>query len=706
MGRAIHLEPGVSVAIVTIDDPDSPVNAISRRLAGELKQVLDEIDGIDEIEAVVIRSGKQQVFVAGADLGEIASIAKAGDAEALSKDAQALFDRIASDTRPFVAAIGGAALGGGLELALACHGRVVTDSPAAVLALPEVGLGLIPGAGGTQRLPRLIGLEQALPMLLTGKRIRPRRAIEIGLVDRVVDPDDLLSSAIALARALARDSAGKKIGWTPASWSPQLRTAAHSRSSHLRHKIGFSAPFRPLLIRRARREVAAKTGGAYPAPVAILDAVETGLAKGFRAGQRAESAAFGELVVSEGAKQLIRLFELTTRRKKKIEAPRPVSRLGIVGAGLMGEGIASVSIDRVPVVIGDVSSGALEKASRRIRDSLDRRMRSGAISRDEASERTARLTTVASTDSFAGCDLVIEAAFEDLALKRSIFSELERTVDPRAILASNTSAIPIARISAGMNHPERIIGMHYFSPVPKMPLLEIVAPTAADPDVVESARAFGIVQGKTVIVVGDGPGFYTTRILSPYLYETVLLLGEGADPAGIDRAIRSFGFPLGPVTLLDEVGLDVAAHVARDLGEAFAHRGFEPSSALEEAVESGRLGRKNGRGFFKYRNGRRGDLDPSILTAMGFGSRRKMEDDEIVERLVLAMVAEALRCLADGILRSEEDGDLGAVLGLGFPPFLGGPFAWVAAQGRARLDARLGSLADRYGERFAPPADG
>jgi 3-hydroxyacyl-CoA dehydrogenase / enoyl-CoA hydratase / 3-hydroxybutyryl-CoA epimerase len=702
MGRAIHLESAGGVAIVTIDDPDSPVNAISRRLGGELAKVLDEIDSLDQTAAVVIRSGKESIFVAGADLREIAAIEDPADAAAISKGAQALFDRIAGDSRPFVAAIGGAAMGGGLELAMACHGRVASDSPSTLLALPEVNLGLIPAAGGTQRLPRLIGLENALPMLLAGKRIRPQRAIEIGLVDRVVASDDLLATAIALAQALARDSAGKKIGWTPASWSSQLRTPAHSRASHLRHRIGFTAPFRSLLIRKAKRDVTAKTRGAYPAPMAILDAVEVGLAKGFRAGQRAESASFGQLVVSEGAKQLIRLFEVTARRKRQMTAPRAVSRLGIVGAGLMGEGIASVSIDRVSVVFQDVNAEAVERAGNRIRDSLDRRMRSGAIRREDASERSERLITAASIEGMAGCDLVIEAVFEDLELKRRIFAELERVVEPQAILASNTSAIPIAKIAERLRYPERVLGMHYFSPVPKMPLLEIVAPEAADADIVDSARAFGLWQGKTVIVVGDGPGFYTTRILSPYLYETILLLGDGAEPAEIDDAIRAFGFPVGPVTLLDEVGLDVAAHVARDLGEAFSHRGFAPSAALEKAVQAGRLGRKNGCGFFNYKKGRRGALDPSILPIMGFGPRRKIEPQQIVDRLVLAMVAEALRCLADGTLRSEEDGDLGAVLGLGFPPFLGGPFAWVASQGRNRVDERLTELAGRYGERFKP----
>ena len=702
MGRAIHLESAGAVAIVTIDDPDSPVNAISTRLGRELGEVLDEIDSLDQIRAVVIRSGKETVFVAGADLREIASIEDPADATAISKGAQALFDRIASDARPFVAAIGGAAMGGGLELAMACHGRVASDSESTVLALPEVNLGLIPAAGGTQRLPRLIGLENALPMLLTGKRIRPQRAIEIGLVDRVVASDDLLATAIALAQALARDSEGKKIGWTPASWSPQLRTPAHNRASQLRHRIGFTAPFRPLLIGKAKRDVMAKTRGAYPAPIAILDAVEAGLAEGFRAGQRAESAAFGQLAASAGAKQLIRLFEVTTRRKKPIQAPRSVSRLGVVGAGLMGEGIASVSVDRVPVVLEDVNGDSVARASRRIRESLDRRMRSGSISGDEATERFERLTTATSIEGLAECDLVVEAVYEDLELKRGIFAELERVVDPRAILASNTSAIPIAKIADGLRHPERVVGMHYFSPVPKMPLLEIVAPGAADADVVESARAFGVRQGKTVIVVGDGPGFYTTRILSPYLYETILLLEDGAEPAEIDNAMRAFGFPVGPIVLLDEVGIDVAAHVARDLGEAFSHRGFAPSAALEKAVQAGRLGRKNGCGFYKYKKGRRGDLDPSILPVMGFGPRRKIEREQIVDRLAFAMVAEAQRCLADGTLRSEEDGDLGAVLGLGFPPFLGGPFAWVALQGKKRVDEHLSELAARHGERFTP----
>lgn len=699
MSSSLSLERDGAVALLRIDVPHSPLNVLSAGLFDELESLLEEIEAADEIEAVVLASGKPGTFIAGADLHALAAIREAAEAEALSRRAHELLDRIAGSPKPFVAAIDGAALGGGLEIALACHRRIASDAPRTVLALPEVTLGLIPGAGGTQRLPRLVGIVAALGMLLTGARMRARRALEIGLVDRVVEPEELLEVAKQVAGSLATEWRRPR-GWSPASWSSRLRWAVPSRSA-VGDRLFRTAPFRSLILRRAARSVRRKTRGLYPAPFAILDAVRRGLAGGFRKGQQAEIAAFGRLLVSPQAANLIRLFELTSARKKTSGDLAPFRSIGVVGAGLMGEGIASVTLDRHPVVLEDLDPERLRKARASIGRSLEKRANAGALTSDEAAERASRLVTSSALDDLAGCDLVIEAVFEDLSLKRELFRELEDLVGEDAVLASNTSALPIARIAEGLRRPERAIGMHYFSPVPKMPLLEIVAPAAASPRAVERARAFGIAQGKVPIVVGDGPGFYTTRVLAPLLNEAMLLLEEGAPPALVESSLRDFGFPVGPLTLLDEVGIDVAAHVSRDLGEAFAAAGHRPSAALEQLVAAGTLGRKAGRGFFVYRDGKKKGLDEEVLRMIAPDGSRGAPDG-IVDRMVLAFVNEAARALDEGILRSEEDGDLGAVLGLGFPPFRGGPFTWARTEGKANAGGRLRSLAQQHGPRFQP----
>ncbi|HEY0591246.1 MAG TPA: 3-hydroxyacyl-CoA dehydrogenase NAD-binding domain-containing protein, partial [Thermoanaerobaculia bacterium] len=627
------------------------------------------------------------------------------EAESLARRGHALLDRIARSQKPFVAAIDGAALGGGLEVALACRARVASDAPRTLLALPEVTLGLLPGAGGTQRLPRLVGLAAALPLLLTGARVRARRALAIGLVDKIVPAEELLDAAMEVAAQLAAEGAAAGT-WRPSVWSPRLGSSMSRRRIATRNHLLASGPFRRVILARAEREVRKKTRGLMPAPLAILEAVRTGLSEGFRAGQAREIDAFGRLVVSPEARNLLRLFRLTTEKRKAPATARAVTSAGVVGAGLMGEGIASVALDVARVVLTDVDPKRLEAARASIEASLGRGVQAGGITDEERRERAATLVTALGPAAVAGSEIVIEAVFEDLSLKRKLFAELEVVVAPDTVLASNTSALPIAKIADGLAHPERVVGMHYFSPVPKMPLLEVVAPPRAAAWAVDTAVAFGVRQGKIAIVVGDGPGFYTTRALAPLLNEAMLLLREGAGAEAIEDGLRDFGFPVGPLTLLDEVGLDVAAHVSTDLGAAFAARGHAPSDALAALVARGMLGRKSGAGFHLYKGGaKRGWNEDALALARGTAEgEREIPRALVVERLVLSMVAEAARCLDDGILRSEEDGDLGAILGLGFPPFRGGPFAWSRSEGKRNVRRRLETLAASQGPRFAPSA--
>ncbi|MBI2213001.1 MAG: enoyl-CoA hydratase/isomerase family protein [Acidobacteria bacterium] len=677
---------GDGVAVLVFDVAGSKVNVLSSRLLREFRAALDRVESDDAIRACVLLSGKNDNFIAGADLDEIKAMTSAAAASAFVREGHRLLDRVASSRKPFVAAIHGAAIGGGLEVALACHYRIATSHPKTLLGLPEVMVGLLPAGGGTQRLPRLIGVVRALPMMLLGQRIRASKAERIGLVDDVVEPGVLLDEAV---RAALRFAAGE----------------IHAHVPGLAVKVENAAPMRSILIAHARKQVAGRTRGLYPAPPAIIDCVETGLRRGFDAGREKESELFGKLAVGAEAKSLIWIFDAINELKKpRTETePRQVSKLGVIGGGLMGEGIAAVSLSICPVVVKDVSDAALAKVRASLEESLAKRIAAGAMSEADAAARRERLTLTPNGTAIGGADLVIEAVFENLALKQSIVAELESVVDDDAVIASNTSAIPLREIAAGAKRPERIVGMHYFSPVPRMPLLEVIETDVSSARAIATACAFGVEQGKTVIVVRDGPGFYTTRILAPFMNEAVLLLEEGADIRAVDSAMRDFGFPVGPVTLLDEVGIDVAAHVSEDLGAAFEARGLRASPSLRKLQEAGYAGRKNGRGFFRYdTKPEKKPVNDEVYAFFGGVARAKLAAGEIVDRLVMVMVNEAVHCLSEGVLSSPRDGDIGAILGLGFPPTRGGPFHYVDATGLSTVIERMRTLESRLGARFCP----
>ncbi len=675
---------------VVFDTPGEKVNVISRAFFRGFGELLDRIESDESIAVVVLESAKTDNFLAGADLDEILSMSSSREASAFVREAHRLLDRVAGSRKPVIAAIHGAALGGGLEIALACHYRIATEHPATVLGLPEAMIGLIPAGGGTQRLPRLIGLARALPIMLSGKRIRARKALEYGLIDEIATPDSLPE---VVDRACSRLLRGRPL--------------SNRRSRSFLQRLTNFAPVRGFVLRRAREAVRKKTGSHYRAPHALLDAVETGLRDGFEAGRQKEIELFGTLVTSAGSRHLIWLFKATTDLKRPpVDAPpRAIARLGVIGAGLMGEGIASISIDLAAVILQDISEETLHRATERIAHNLERRVRSGSVGAELPGGGKRKLKTSTSARDLEECDLVIEAVFENRDLKRQVLADAETVLTSDAVFASNTSAIPIADIAAGALHPERVLGMHYFSPVPKMPLLEIVRTEKTAHRAIATAHAFGTAQGKTVIVVRDGPGFYTTRILAPFMNEAIVLLGEGAEIDALDAALRQYGFPVGPVTLLDEVGLDVATHVSRDLGQAFAARGLAPSDILPRMVEAGYGGRKNGKGFFLYepenRHGSR-PINPDVSRFFGGADGKAIDSREMADRLSLLMINEAVWCLQEGILSSARDGDVGAILGLGFPPFRGGPFHTVDAAGPESVVRRMRELASRLGARFEP----
>ena len=682
---------GDGVATVWLDHSEKPVNTLSPAAVEEFNEKVAPLLDEDDVRGMVVVSGKADTFIAGADLELIEGLGE-DEISNMSREGNALLERIFTSKKPVVAAVHGAALGGGLEVALACHYILATDDPKTVLAQSEVMLGLLPAGGGTQRLVERVGLVAALPMLLTGKRVRARRAKKIGLVDAITTPGGIAETGARAALALADGSLKRR-----------------PREKNLLDRFAATGVGRSIVLRKARQQVARQTRGLYPAPPAILECVETGLKKGRVAGLACESDYFGKLAVSPESRNLVRLFHAMNEAKKPVDGDsgRKVGRLAVLGGGFMGSGVASVSLGLCPVVVRDLSDEVLGKAARLIDDGLKRQVRSGAIRRVEADRRRSRLVLTTEAGDLEGADLIVEAVFEDLGLKRRVLAEVEQRVATDTVFASNTSALPITEIATGARHPERVIGMHYFSPVPKMPLLEIVVAETTAPWATAVAHAFGTAQGKTCIVVKDGPGFYTTRILSPYLNEAVLLVEEGARIEDVDRAMKDFGYPVGPLALIDEVGIDVGAHVARDLGQAFAHRGLEGSDAMPRLYDAGLHGRKNGRGFYRYppKNKKaRKRPNQEIYNLLGGVDRRSVVVSEIQERLALLMVNEAVHCLEEGVISSPRDGDLGAILGLGFPPFRGGPFRHVDTIGRAKIAARLEELTQKHGERFQPAA--
>jgi 3-hydroxyacyl-CoA dehydrogenase / enoyl-CoA hydratase / 3-hydroxybutyryl-CoA epimerase len=686
------------VLIVTVDRPGEAVNTLGASLIGELEGIFLRVDDDQLIKGMVLASGKPDSFIAGADIEEFRNVQSAVEAERMSRMGQDVLVRLERLRVPVVAAIHGPCLGGGLEMALACRYRVCTEDAKTAFAAPEVQLGIIPGMGGTQRLPRRVGLQAALDMILTGRSIRARRALQMGLVDEMVHPAILLDIAVTRARSLGE--AGRRTG-------PRLRGPTSLLLEH--NPLG-----RRVVFSKARASVMEKTHGHYPAPLAALAAVEAGYARGMEAGLREEARLFGEMAVTDVSRQLVFLFFASNSLKKDpgvsgtpahIPAPRAVRRLGVLGSGFMGAGIASIAIQHDTVVrLKDTDAAHLGKGLAAIRGVLDERVSRRQITRAQADDL---MTLVGPTTDYSGleaADLVIEAVFEEVGLKHRVLEEAEPAIRRTTVYASNTSTIPITAIAEVAQHPERVLGMHFFSPVHRMPLLEVIATPLTSPEATVTAVAYGKRLGKTVIVVNDGPGFYTTRTLSAYMNEAGRLLDEGIPIEAIDAALVDFGFPVGPITLLDEVGIDVGGKVGAVLADAFGAR-MTASEAMHRVVAAGRTGRKGGSGFYEYdESGEKGDVDESVYQLIGAARRAAADIDsaEISQRCVLAMVNEAAFCLQEGILRSPRDGDVGAVFGIGFPPFRGGPFRYVDSVGANEIVERMEDLNVRFDPRFRP----
>lgn len=696
--NALYRKRNEGVEIIVLDAPGEKVNKLTENMIQEFSDILDQIETDEAVKGVLLISGKQRNFIAGADITMFQERETIEEFTELSRLGQNILNRIEDLKIPVVCAIHGSCMGGGTELALACDYRIVTDDSATKIALPEVQLGLLPGMGGTQRLPALIGLQKALAHMLTGKNMYSYQAKKSGFADEIVHKFILEKAGIEAVKRLS-DSDKKD-----SSKKPFKRTSKRSISEKLLEGSGLG---RKVIFDQARKSVEKESKGNYPAPPKIIESVAFGYEHGFEKGLQKESELFGELAITQESRALIQLFFNINRAKNNplADQVQPVSRVAVIGAGLMGSGIGEVTADNgMDVWLKDQSVEQALIGANRIKEGFGKKVQKRIISTFEKDEKSGRVHPVADYLAFSKIDLVIEAVFEDLELKRKIVKDVEESAGKETIFATNTSSFPISKIAEGARRPENIIGMHYFSPVQKMPLLEIIKTPKTAEWATATAFDVGVKQGKTVIIVNDGPGFYTTRILSPYMNEAVLLLEEGASIEQIDQTIKAFGFPVGPVALLDEVGIDVAAHVANTMRTIFDKRGAKTSAKSAELVENGFKGRKNKKGFYRYEKSskKKKRVNSEVYQFFGGVKRVKIQESVIRERVLLMMVNEAVYCLQEGVLNSADDGDVGAVLGLGFPPFLGGPFRYIDREGAAGIVEKLEAYRKTEGERFKP----
>lgn len=645
------------------DQQDAGANTLSGETMAELEICLDKLEK-SALKGLVIHSGKTRGFIAGADINEFPALDSEARAYAVTRQGQHILAQLEALPFPSVAVLNGFALGGGLELALACTRRLAIEGNEPVFGLPEVQLGLHPGFGGTVRLTRLIGVRRAMDMMLTGRSIRPAQAMSYGLVDAVVSENNWRHLAALLVTDGGRSD--------PAPWLDRL----------------LALPlFRPKLARNMRHKVSAKAPeDHYPAPHALIALWEQHGGSATSAAYEAEAESFARLVMTPCSRNLVRVYFLRERLKKLVVNTPLVTRVHVIGAGVMGGDIAAwCALRGIEVSLQDRELKYIEPALERGRKFFERKLRQP----EAVAAATARLSADVHGRGAATADVVIEAIFEDLAAKRELFARVEPQLKAGAILATNTSSIPLEDLSDCLKDPGRLIGLHFFNPVAQLPLVEVVAATVSSRAAVDTGIGFARQIGKLPLPCRSHPGFLVNRILAPYIAEALELLREGLPAAEIDLAATDFGMPMGPIELADSVGLDVSAHVARILAPVI---GRQVAPEIEELVRQKHLGLKSGQGFYTYRE--RKPVRPSLAPGSS--------DPRVQERLVLALLNEAANCLHEGIVADADLVDAGVIFGTGFAPFRGGPLNHARTAGVDALVGRISELAIQHGSRFQP----
>lgn len=684
--------PAPDVVVLTLDNTEKSANILSSDVLDELTKCLDEIDAGPEVSGVVFISGKPGMFIAGADIREFAESFDLGSeaATAMSRRGQQLFMRLATANYVTIAAIDGICVGGGAELAAWCDRRIMSTSPKTSYGFPEVKLGLFPGWGGTARAPRIVGLYNAVEMITSGEPIDAAAAWKMGFADDVVPLEHIMAAALRMVREEQKTQAYKRDRET---WAAPLETNEI--------EMGFLGVTASGYIRQ-------QTKGHYPAPEAALEIMlETAAVTCLQACER-EAEAMGKLFGSPVNRSLINVFFLTDRNKKdpgvdgEFDMPR-IGRVGVLGAGIMGAGIAAANIKRdIPVSLGDASSDALDRGFVQTLEEV-------AFNRQTKSADPDRILKFSSSlrradESWEGCDLIIEAIVENADIKRQVLAQIEPKLSDGAILASNTSTIPITTLAEGLARPENFCGLHFFNPVRRMKLVEVIRGEATSDETVARAVAYSKRVGKMPIVLKDGPGFLVNRLLFPYMNEALQLLQSGVEIERIDRIAKRFGMPMGPIELYDMVGLDTALFAGRVMWEAFPDR-IDASPMLPGMVKKGWLGAKSGLGFYAHQMKKKGRLplnpDLAAITDQYVRPGDEVSDEQVQLRLILPMLLEATRVLQEGLVRDVRDVDLGLIFGIGFPPFRGGLLFWADQTGVAKLHDGCLGLAESN-SRFQP----
>ncbi len=683
-----------NIGVIEFNQPDSKVNILTAEVIRKLDAILGKIKADDSLKALLITSGKKDVFIAGADIKEIEGITESKDGEMKSRAGQDIFNTLEDLSIPTVAVIDGVALGGGCELALACCYRVATFNAKVKIGLPEVNLGIIPGFGGTYRLPRLVGLTQSLKIILAGKVVPGQQALKIGLVDRLFPQTNLENSVHEFVNGIAGSVKRKK----------NFHRKQKGLSAFLdRRWIG-----QRLIFNQSRKSVLKLTKGFYPAPLKALDVIQKTLRVKRSVAMRVEAKVFSELAVGDISKNLVGVFYLSEKYKRLSPpeceglTPKPINKCGVVGAGIMGGGIAQLlSYKDIAVRLKDINYEAIALGLKSAHKVFEQAVRRRKLKKAQAEVKMAGITGTVDGSGFSNVDCIIEAVVENMEIKRQVFGEMDRIIPPESVMCTNTSALSVREMADVVKNPQRVVGFHFFNPVHRMPLVEIIKTDVTSPQTIATALALARRLGKTPILVKDSPGFLVNRILLGYINEAGRILEEGADVVFIDKIMTDFGMPMGPLALSDEVGLDVGVKVLHILHAGLGER-FEPVEIFDRIYEKGLFGKKSGKGFYIHTKKKR-LLNPEIDRLRGGKKTASFKTDELRDRMVFIMINEAARCLEDGIVDDPSVVDTGMIMGTGFPPFRGGLLRYAQSVGIERVVETLKSFETKFhSDRFKP----
>ncbi len=680
------------IGVLTFNYPDSKANKFNTATMTELNEKIDEIAKNKDIKCLLFMSAKSSIFIAGADIDEIKDITDPKQGYDVGKKGHEIFAKIENLPFPTVAVINGACMGGGTELSLSCKYRIASDHPKTKIALPEVNLGILPGWGGCTRLPKLIGLQRSLDIILTGKNLIPKRALRAGVIDKIIPKEMVKETAITFAKEVIK---GKNV----------LARSKRKQKGLLNILLEKNPLGRAIVFSQAKKAVMKKTHGHYPAPLRALEVIKKGYGKSLKVGLEAEAKALGELMVTDESKNLVKVYYMMEGVKKQNGTDKsdvvtlPVKKSAVLGAGVMGGGIAQLFAGKdISSRVKDINYDAVGKAYQQAASVLKGKVKRRRMTKLEMSQILQKITGTIDYTGFGSVDFIVEAIVEDLEIKKTVFKELEENIREDTIVVTNTSSLLVDDMATAFKRPERFVGMHFFNPVHMMPLVEVIRGKESTDEAVATTFQLAKTLGKTPVVVSDGPGFLVNRLLVPYMVEAVSLLEEGHGIKKIDKTMINFGMPMGPIELFDEVGIDVAFKVAKILSQSMGDRMAE-SNILENMVNDGKIGKKSKVGFYKY-EGKKKTYDSSVESYISLKNRTTLSDKELVQRMVYPMINEATRCLDEKIVNRPQDVDLGMIFGTGFAPFRGGLLNFADSEGIEKINSTLEKFAQEHGNRF------